>query len=111
MPSNKRGINRVSIGYIYLSIYKDLARLNSQNELDRYCLFEFGTPGTTMSLLFDYSPSIRKTFVELLGSIPGICGVFNREDSGVLFWWRGKQVDEIQIDDSFLAPLKLQELI
>ena len=102
---------RVSIGFIYLSIHKDLARLNSPNELDRYCLFEFGTPGTTMSILFDYSPSIRQTFVELLKSVPGICGVFNREDTGVLFWWQGKLLDDIEIEDAFLPPAELEKII
>jgi hypothetical protein len=82
---------RVSIGYIYLSIHKDLARLNSPHELERYCLFEFGTPGTTMSILFDYSPSIRKTFVDLLESVPGVRGIFDREKDGCeLFWLRGQ---------------------
>jgi hypothetical protein len=102
---------RVSIGYIYLSIHKGLARLNSPNELDHYCLFEFGTPGTTMSILFDYSPSIRKTFVDLLESVPGICGVFNREDTGIVFWWQGKQVDDFVIDDSFLTPAEIEKII
>jgi hypothetical protein len=102
---------RVSIGYIYLSIHKEPSRLNSPNELDRYCLFEFGTPGTTMSLLFDYSSSIRKTFVGLLDSVPGICGVFNREDTGVVFWWQGKQLDDIVIDDIFLPPVEIEKII
>ena len=110
-PPVKDKPSQVSIGYIYLSIHKDLARLTSADKLDRFSLFEFGTPGTTMSILFDYSPSIRQTFVELLESVPGICGVFNREDTGVLFWWQGKLLDDIEIEDAFLPPAELEKII
>jgi hypothetical protein len=48
--------------------------------------------------------------VELLESVPGICGVFNREDSGILFWWQGKLLDDIEIEEAFLPPVEIQKL-
>src|SRR3990172_13233523 len=100
---------KVSIGYIYLTIHKDRSKAESTNELDHLSWFNFGTPGTSMSLLFDDSPSIRNTFLELLERIPGICGVFNREENGVVFWWKGERLDDIFIDDPYLPPSEIEK--
>ena len=102
---------KVSIGYIYLSIQNNLIHREHQNDLDHLCRFNFGTPGSSMSTLFDFSPSIRKAFVELLESVPGVCGVFNREDSGVVFWWQGERLDDIKIEDAFLPPVEIDKFI
>lgn len=102
---------KVSIGYIYLSIQNHLINGDSPNKLDHLCRFNFGTPGTSMSLLFDNSPSIRKTFIGLLESVPGVCGVFNREDTGVVFWWQGERLDDITIDDPYLSPTEIGKFI
>jgi hypothetical protein len=110
-PPSENEPRKVSIGYIYLSINNDRSKIDSPNELDHLSRFNFCTPGTRMSLLFDYSPSIRKTFVELLESIPGVCGVLNREHNGVIFWWQGDQLDDIVIDDPYLPPSEIEKFI
>ncbi len=71
--------HKVSIGYIYLGINNALSRKYPDADVDNLVLFDFGTTGTRMSLLFSYSTSIRKTFLELLRNYHGVCGVFNRE--------------------------------
>ena len=54
-------------------------------------LFEIGTIGTQMSILFDQSPSIRKTSIRFLENYQGFCGVFNREVAWPeLFWLKDK---------------------
>jgi hypothetical protein len=110
-PPSENEPRKVSIGYIYLTIKNDRSKPDSANELDYLSRFNFGTPGTSMSLLFDDSTSIRKTFVELLESIPGVCGVFNREHNGVIFWWRGERLDDIVIDDPYLPPSEIEKFI
>lgn len=89
---DKDGKNRIGIGFIYLTVYNNLQRESSAKRTeDDLVLFKFGTTGTKMSLLFDCSKSIRKTFVELLEKYQGVCGVFNREDGGgELFWLKGQ---------------------
>lgn len=57
-------------------------------------LFELGTTGTRMSTMFSDSESVRSVMVRLLEECRGVCGVFDREDYGVLFWWRGRELEE-----------------
>ncbi|MBE0584953.1 MAG: hypothetical protein IH612_14500, partial [Desulfofustis sp.] len=54
--------NLIAIGYIYLSVYQ---KIPDQSPSD-LVLFDFGTTGTRMSMLFNYSMSIRETFLGLL---------------------------------------------
>jgi len=100
----------VSIGYIYLDIYTGASvRLTGRG--GQYLVaFDFGTTGTSMSLLFDESTSIRKKFVELLDRVPGICGVFNREENGEVFWYKGKALDDY-IPDPYLLPSEIKDLL
>jgi len=94
-PPDTEGTNQVAIGYIYLTVYNDLSRRFTLEKPTDLVLFDFGTTGTRMSLLFDNSTSIRKTFVELLENYQGVCGVLNREDSGgELFWLKGQSLSE-----------------
>lgn len=110
-PPGTDGENKVYIGYIYLGINNDLSREYPNNEVSDLVLFDFGTPGTRMSLLFSYSTSIRKTFTELLEKHHGVCGVFNREaDGGELFWYKGSRMS-IYIDDQFLPPDEIELLL
>ena len=100
-PPGADAENKVSIGYIYLGINNDLSREYPDNDVENLVLFDFGTPGTRMSLLFSYSTSIRKTFIELLEKHHGVCGVFNQEDGGgECFWFKGKQLS-VDIGDPF----------
>src|SRR5665648_318670 len=77
-PPGKDRMNRVSVGYIYLTVYNELPAYDFPGKnLRDLVLFNFGTTGTRMSKLFYYSTSIRKTFLELLNKYKGVCGVFN----------------------------------
>jgi len=100
---------RVGIGYIYLTVYNDLSDLFPHNHPDDLVLFDFGTTGSKMSMLFDYSSSMRKAFVELLERYKGVCGVFNRENGGDLFWLKGRLLDE-RIKDAFTLPGELEKM-
>ncbi len=97
-PDTKQGI-----GMIYLTVYQEIP---DQPAVD-LILFNFGTTGTNMSILFQESESIRKTFVDLLEKIPGICGVFNRETSGEVIWFKGRQISE-EIGDPTLLPAEIE---
>ena len=100
----------VSIGYIYLDIYQGASERLTGRGGQNIVAFDFGTTGTRMSLLFDESISIRKKFVELLGRVPGICGVFNREDNGEIFWYKGQSLDET-VPDPYLLPSEIKDLL
>lgn len=102
--------NRVPVGTIYLTIHNSSSEWFAGGNPDNLTAFNFGTTGTRMSLLFDESESIRRVFLELLERIPGVCGVFNREDSGEVFWLEGRQLDE-QIGDPFLLPHQIKALL
>jgi hypothetical protein len=111
-PPGTDGVIRVRIGYIYLTVYNDLTRqFPHNNPTDDLVLLDFGTTGTRMSMLFYYSTSIRKTFVELLERYQGVCGVFNKEDGGGdVFWLKGEKLDG-EIDDAYLMPGEIELLL
>ncbi|MBE0685742.1 MAG: hypothetical protein IH585_07050 [Anaerolineaceae bacterium] len=102
--------DRVQIGYIYLTIYNDLSSWFLGKKSNDFVFFDFGTTGTKMSLLFDASPSIRKTFCELLESVPGLYGIFSREFEGELFWYKGQHVSK-NIGKTHLLPDELEEIL
>jgi hypothetical protein len=103
--------NMVYIGYIYLGINNDLSSEYPDNDVEDLVLFDFGTTGTRMSLLFSYSQSIRKTFTELLEKHHGICGVFNREyGGGEVFWFKGRRMS-FHIENQFLLPDEINALL
>jgi hypothetical protein len=110
-PGTDEG-NRISIGYIYLTVYNDLSWLYPQGKpTGDLVLFDFGTTGTRMSLLFDDSTSIRKTFVKLLEKYRGVCGVFNRESGGgELFWFKGRFLSEY-IGDAYMMPAEIEGML
>lgn len=112
LPADQNGVLRVKIGYVYLTIFNDLAWLDTAiKPPDDLVLFEFGTSGTQMSRLFDNSTSIRKAFVDLLEENQGVCGILNRESaSGKLFWLNGRNLSEY-IDDSFMLPDEIEEML
>lgn len=103
-------VKLVSIGCIYLTIHQAPSQWFPQGGMGDLVAFNFGTTGTRMSLLFDESPSIRKGFLGLLRRIPGVCGVFNREDSGEVFWMEGEEV-YAQINDPFLPPDEIKTIL
>ncbi len=48
--------------------------------------------------------------VELLERLPGICGIFNREDSGEVFWYKGHVLSD-HIEDPYLLPDEIISLL
>jgi len=110
-PPEPDADNKVSIGYIYLGIDNDLSREYPDKDVENLVLFDFGTTGTRMSMLFSYSTSIRKTFLELLRKCNGVCGVFNREyGGGELFWLNGRRMS-VDIDNQFMLPDEIEDLL
>ena len=105
-PPDPDGGGQFSIGYIYLDIHQEIPERPASDLV----LFDFGTPGTRMSLLFDESSSIRQAFVQLLERYQGVCGVFNREDYGRLIWLNGQIFSE-EIDDPYLLPDEIESFL
>jgi hypothetical protein len=101
---------KVSIGYIFLTIYNESSQRFPGIGSKDYVAFDLGTTGTRMSKLFYYSESIRSTFVKLLERVPGICGVFNREESGDVFWYKGHPLS-IEIDDPYMPLNEIESLL
>ena len=107
----ERNLNpKVSIGYIYITIFNETSQRYPEIGPKNYVAFDFGTTGTHMSMLFYDSNSIRRTFVKLLERVPGICGVFNREDDGEIFWYKGHHLS-IQIADPFMPLTEIESLL
>lgn len=107
-----KGIRRVAIGFIYLTVYADLSRhyafLNKPTDM---VLFQFGTTGTKMSILFDESTSIRKTFTKFLERYQGLIGILDLEvDYGQLFWFLGQEMDYITANN-YMLPEEIAEAI
>jgi len=97
-PDKKQGI-----GMIYLTVYREIPDQPASDLV----LLNFSTTGTNMSILFEGSGSIRKTFTGLLEKVPGVCGVFNRELRGQVFWLKGQQLSE-EINDPTLLPAEIE---
>ena len=95
-----------AVGMIYLTVSQEIPDQPASDLV----LFNFGTTGTNMSILFQESETIRRTFEDLLEKIPGVCGVFNRESSGEVFWFKGRQLSE-EIDDPFLLPAEIEAIL
>lgn len=100
----------VSIGYIYLTVFNDLSAYDPEITLDLedLVLFNFGTTGTRMSTMFRYSTSIRKTLTALLKKFHGICGLFNDEEKGEVFWLNGKEMSEY-FNDIWISPYEIEK--
>jgi len=101
---------KVSIGYIYLTIYNESSKRYSGIGAKNSVAFDFGTTGTSMSMLFYYSDSIRRTFVKLLERVPGVCGVFNHEEYGEVFWYKGHRLSK-EIADPFMPLSEIESLL
>jgi hypothetical protein len=109
-PAKTSALQYTYIGYIYLTVHNDLAALHPENPKTDWVLFNFGTTGTSMSVLFMESISIRKIFLELLVKYRGVCGVFNREEAGDVFWSKGRELDEV-IPDPWLLPDEIERKV
>ncbi len=109
-PPGMDYINPVSVGYIYLTVFNDLSMYDPEITLDLndLVLFNFGTTGTRMSTMFYYSTSIRKTFTALLKKFNGVCGLFNNEERGEVFWLNGKERSGY-VNDPWLSPYEMEQ--
>lgn len=96
---------RHEIGYIYLTVRRSMADWASGADGD-VVLFDFGTTGSRMSVMFQESESVRRTMVGLLERCRGVCGIFDMEDTATLFWWRGREL-EVELPT---AELDLEEV-
>ena len=100
---------KVASGIIDLTVYADLSQHFAFKRPIDMVLFRFGTTGTRMSYLFAESTSMRKTFIELLERIPGVCGILDREmDGGDFFWLNGRQLSE-HLSEIYLTPAEIEE--
>lgn len=97
----------VAIGYIYINIYNDLNRLEAKEWDPNIVLIDLGTPGSTMSMLFFESTSIRRRFQQLLERCHGICGVLNMEDYGDVIWYKGQRMER-RIPDPYVSPAEIE---
>jgi hypothetical protein len=109
-PPDPDGLKQYSIGFIYLSVYNDLSRYSSSFIEHDLVLFDFAAAGTTMSLLFEESPSIRNRFRQLLGLYGGVGVLFNNEYEGHVFWWNGHEVD-LFIRSAYVSPSEITALV
>jgi hypothetical protein len=100
-PYDDRG--RAELGIVYLTVKNDVDGGTGEDLV----LFDFSGPGSTMSVLFWESESIRRSMVNLLESCRGVCGYFDMEDGGELFWLRGERRDDrIPYSEMSLAEME-----
>jgi hypothetical protein len=106
-PPDDEKDNKILIGIIYLTIF-----LNDPDHSSReHVLFKFTAAGTTMSILFENSPSIQKGFMELLERNNGVSGVLDREEGGGrMFWFRGKSYN-MDIHDAYMTPDEIEVMM
>ncbi|MCU0488711.1 MAG: hypothetical protein MUE67_07145 [Anaerolineales bacterium] len=95
---------KVGIGYIYLTVDR------KPDAGDGLVLFQFDTPGTTMSILFVESQSIRQAFIRLLESCQGVYGILDMEDSAELFWWKGQEMS-VRLPHAYLTSAEIEEFL
>ncbi len=108
-PPEEGRVKIHSIGYIYLTVYTDLAQHYGFMKPNDMVLFKFNTTGTHMSFLFADSTSIRKTFIDLLERYKGLIGIFDWEnDYGELFWLNGKHL-EFRLSSNYMLLDEIEE--
>ncbi len=94
---------RATLGIVYLSVENDVDGGTGEDLV----LFDFSGPGSTMSVLFWESESIRASMVRMLESCRGVYGVFDMEDYADLFWLRGEvRDDRLPTADMSLAEIE-----
>jgi hypothetical protein len=111
-PPDETGVRQVDIGFIYLTVYADLSKHYAfKDKPTDMVLFEFGTTGTQMSILFEASASIRKTFIKLLARYQGLIGILDLEiDYGQMFWFMGEEI-EYTPGSNYMLPEEIEQEI
>lgn len=79
---------RAAVGIIYVSVRNEGGRTGTSSASPS------GPPGSTMSVLFWQSYSIRSAMVQLLEDYHGVYGVFDIEDYADLIRLRGERLDD-----------------
>ena len=79
-------------------------------DLKDLVLFNFGTTGTRMSTMFAFSTSIRARFLDLLKKHDGVCGVFNNEENGEVFWMNGREM-MAYVNDPRMLPDEIERAL
>lgn len=98
-------LGRLEIGFIDLSVHDE----TGGNGADLVS-FTFGTTGSSMSILFMESESIRSSLFDLLASCRGVYAVFDMEDYADLIWLRGEQRDD-RLPTADLTLAEIEELL
>jgi hypothetical protein len=88
-------LEKEAIGLIYLSVIQDLSSFFQSEISPEVMLLNFKTTGSRMSILFQESYSIRRTFTEILKQFQGLAGAFDYEQETLeLFWLDEKLIRE-----------------
>jgi hypothetical protein len=103
-------LGRVGIGYIYLTIYNDMSEFIENPGDTNLVLFQFGTTGSSMSILFSESNSIRKAFIDLLEDCQGVYGIFDMEYEAEVIWWKGEEMAE-RIPHAYLSMAEIESIL
>ncbi len=72
----------IDLGYIYF-------RVDNPPEETVSC-FVFIASGNRMSWAFLDSRSLQSVFSDLLAAHGGLCGLLDRDEDRIVFWWRGQ---------------------
>jgi hypothetical protein len=98
------------LGYIYLTVYNDLRALSERLADPGLVLFEFDTPGTSMSILFTESTAIRQAFIHLLETCQGVYGVLDMENEAEVIWFKGEEVSVV-IPHAYLSLPEIEAYV
>jgi hypothetical protein len=104
-PDRYDELGRLGVGYIYLNVRDDTS--GAGEDLVR---FAFETPGTSMSIAFLESESIRSSLIDLLVSCRGVYAVFDMEDYADLIWLRGERRDD-RLPTADLSLVDIEALV
>lgn len=96
---------RLDVGYIGLDVHDETSTTG-----EALVCFVFDTPGTSMSIAFMESDSIRSCMVDLLASCRGVYGVLDMEDFADLLWLRGERRDD-RLPTADLALTDIEALV
>ena len=108
-PPGADHVNRISIDGIDLNVYNDLSSdPEIMLDLGDLVLFQFRAFISRISAMFLTSTSIRKRFTELLRKHDGVCGLFDDEEKGEVFWLNGKEVSGF-VEDPWLHPEEIEQ--
>lgn len=109
-PDNQPdGIEPISIGIIYLTVFNNPADLYDHAD-DNLIVLRFQAATSNMSILFCESSSINAAMVQLLDKHEGICGILDFEDSAQLIWWRGQEAT-VELPHAYLELSEIEALL